>query len=221
MKARFTRSFQHAPDVITYYFQPEHRLRYEAGQFIELHAPHNADARGERRWFTISTAPTESEIGITTRIAQPGSTYKRALQGLVAGDTVSISQAMGDFVLPRDITLPLVFIAAGIGITPYCSMIKYLADTAGVRDIKMLITSKSGDILPFKELLEDYLGHNLVFSSHRTSASEILTLYPPTEKTMYYLAGPEAFISELVRDLQQSGVPSHQIVADYFHNYHG
>lgn len=219
MRATYIRCDYHAADTASFYFLPEKRLRYEAGQFVEVAIEHEADSRGSRRWFTLSSSPTESELAITTRIRKPGSSFKEALRTLRIGDSISISEAMGDFVLPKDESLPLVFIAAGIGITPFRSMIKHLIDNGKSRNIQMLALHNTADTMPFQQLIETYLKEALAVRHARTNAQEILSLYPPTDRTMYYVAGPEQFTEKIVRDLRQSGVASHQLVADYFHNY--
>ncbi len=219
MRATFVRSEVISPGITTYYFQTDQKLRYDAGQFIELTIEHNADNRGVRRWFTLSSSPTESEIAVTTRSSDARSTFKLALSSLRRGDYVLVSQAMGDFILPKSESLQLIFVAAGIGITPFRSMIKYLSDSGQNRQIKMLATNSEGTQLPFYELLHKQLKNDLVFKSARTDAKEILRLYPPTETTLYFIAGPEPFVETIVLDLGNAGVANHQIIADYFPNY--
>jgi glycine betaine catabolism B len=133
----------------TFWFKPERRVRYVAGQFTELHLPHDADDRGIRRWFTLSSSPTENLVGITTRFArQQGSSFKRQLAGLRAGMTLDLADPMGDFVLPKDQSIPLVFAVAGLGITPVRSMVKWLVDTQEKRDIRLIYAdSQPNDLL--------------------------------------------------------------------------
>ena len=116
------------PGISTFWFHPPAHLRYEAGQFVELYLPHApADARGERREFSLSSSPHEPLIAFTTNFAfENGSSYKRALQDLAPGETVILNEPMGDFVLPKDPAISLVFVAAGLGCTPFASMIKWL-----------------------------------------------------------------------------------------------
>src|SRR5689334_9369093 len=98
MKVALSHTVQEAPDITSFYFIPEHPLRYVAGQFIELMLPHNnPDERGIKHWFTLSSAPGHEQVSITTRHAEKPSTFKQTLWKLKPGDTVVMSEPMGDF----------------------------------------------------------------------------------------------------------------------------
>src|SRR5438128_2636442 len=127
-----------ASSIKSFWFKPTRPVHYTAGQYIELKLPHDKpDNRGERRWFTLSSYPTEPLLSITTKFTDPGSSFKRALLDMKQGQIINMSDPMGDFVLPKDDTIPLIFVAGGIGVTPVRSMIKWLSDKAEKRDIKL------------------------------------------------------------------------------------
>ena len=129
------------PVIRTFFFKSERPLRYVAGQFIELTLPHaDPDDRGTRRWFTLSSAPSHELISITTKHAEKPSTFKQKLWSLEPGDTVDISEPMGDFVLPKDSTQPLVWIAGGLGITPFHSIVQWLQDTKKLHNGQLCLT---------------------------------------------------------------------------------
>src|SRR6185369_15796787 len=104
---------------LSFWFRPERPVDYIAGQFTEIYLPHSgADSRGERRWFTLSSSPTDALVSITTQfIPTEGSTFKKELFGLRPGAALKLADPMGDFVLPKDPSIPLLFIAGGLGIT--------------------------------------------------------------------------------------------------------
>src|SRR5690349_12906121 len=116
--------FDHAEDtadhIKTFWFKPEKPVKYTAGQFTEIYLPHdNADNRGQRRWFTVSSSPTDPMVSITTKFAtEHGSTFKQTLAALKPGTPLKLADPMGDFVLPKDPSIPLIFVAGGIGVTP-------------------------------------------------------------------------------------------------------
>src|SRR5690606_36942002 len=113
IEAVFIKADDVARHTRTLWFRPKRPVRYIAGQFTELYLPHDdADERGIRRWFTISSPPTEELIGITTRFTDDGSSYKRRLRALEPGAVLKMADPMGDFVLPKDPSIPLVFVAA-------------------------------------------------------------------------------------------------------------
>ena len=117
-------------DVYTFWFTPNKPLDYTAGQFTELTLPHEAaDSRGIKRWFTLSSSPTEQLLGITTKLAEQPSSFMKSLFSLQPGDVVNFSAAMGDFVLPINKTIPLLFVVGGIGVTPLRSMMQWLKDS--------------------------------------------------------------------------------------------
>src|SRR3989344_3409331 len=139
MKASVVSTETHRNGYFTIYFRPSQKFQYSAGQFIELIIDHkNPDSRGTRRWFTLSSAPHEPVLAVTTKTGPCLSTFKQALLRLNKDDEVEISQAMGDFVLPRSTTIPVLFIAGGIGITPIHSILKSHAHSTEDRHISLI-----------------------------------------------------------------------------------
>ena len=145
-------------NIYTFHFSPEYFQKYAAGQYIELVIPHDTpDKRGIKRWFTLSSSPTEQEYALTTKFSDSkASTYKKALLALQAGGKVKMSSPMGDFVLPKDKNINLIFVAGGIGITPFRSMIKWLIDTEQKRQIHLIYAAKQRNQTIFTELFSDY-----------------------------------------------------------------
>src|SRR5690606_34399950 len=92
-------------NVERFIFQPEKPLTWTPGQFIHYTLPHkDADDRGDERWFTISSAPFEKDIWLTTRISpERTSSFKRTLLDLKAGDTIETDEPEGSFVV-QDLT---------------------------------------------------------------------------------------------------------------------
>src|SRR6478672_5031218 len=103
----------HSPQLATYWFKPSGYFRFIPGEFTELYVPHkNPDERGASREFTIASTPTEPLIGITTTFPdkdQLTSTFKQALKKLTPGGAVQLAETKGDFVAPRDSSIPLLF----------------------------------------------------------------------------------------------------------------
>jgi ferredoxin-NADP reductase len=79
MKLRLIQKHQELHDVCSFVFEPEEPITWEAGQYMHYNFPHpDTDDRGVERWFTISTAPFEKNIRITTRLAlEKGSSFKK------------------------------------------------------------------------------------------------------------------------------------------------
>lgn len=230
MKAVFDHVQQETDTIHTYWFQPEQPLRFTAGQFTELTLHHkNPDARGDRRWFTISSSPTDSLVSITTRTQHDGSTFKDALHRLQSGDHVELAEAMGDFVLPKLVQTPLIFIAGGIGITPFHSIAAWLTATEETRDIRLLHAVRTEDDIIFGDTFSSAgIEPTIVVSEPsaswggvrgRLTAELALGLEKPSDDTLIYLSGPEPMLEALKADLQKHGVDSRQIVTDFFPGY--
>lgn len=232
LRAVFTHAEDIAASIKTFWFEPERKLRYAAGQYLDLRVPHAApDRRGMVRTMSLSSAPTEKLLGITTKIEQPRSSFKQALLDLSPGDEVTMTDPMGDFILPKHPGTPLVFVAGGVGITPVRSMVKWLLDTgAEPRDMQLVYIVSSPDEMPYMSLLAACPGLHITPVYTRTApagqpvrprlgAAELLELMGDTTGKLIYLSGPEPMMDGYWRDLQTLGIPRDQLVLDYFTGY--
>ena len=231
MKAIFDHSQPEADNITTFFFQPEKPAHYTAGQFTELYLPHaDPDERGIKRWFTISSSPTEELLSITTKFtSDKGSSFKETLCSLEPGTEVHLEDPMGDFVLPKLIQTPLVFVAGGIGITPFHSMLEWLAATGEQRPIKLLYGVRNEDEIIFQPTFDKASVHATIVVSDPSpawggerghlSAELILGIEKPSEDTLVYVSGPEPMVETLEADLKNAGLNKEQLVLDFFPNY--
>jgi ferredoxin-NADP reductase len=193
--------------------------------------PHpNPDERGTRHWFTLSSSPTDAPlVCITTKFAERSSSFKAALRKLKPGDSVDISDPMGDFVLPKDEQIPLVFVAGGIGITPFHSIIKFLYDTKQERDITFIYAVNNEHEMVFQELFEHYGMKRIIVVSKpegtwdgetgQLSGQQILDLAKPTDNALIYISGPDPMVEALDRYLATSGIEKSRLVGDFYPGY--
>jgi ferredoxin-NADP reductase len=232
MKVTFERSETEAANIRTFYFKPERPVRYTAGQYTELHIPHKKpDARGDKRWFTLSSSPTGDLLSITTKYAgdNKSSSFKKALFSLKSGAELDVADPMGDFVLPKLIQTPLVFVAGGIGVTPFHSIVEWLNATREERPIKLLYGVRSEEEIVFQETFRGAGVEPTIIVSEpsdawggergRISAELILGLEKPSDDTLVYVSGPELMVQALAKDLHKAGLDKRQIVTDEFPNY--
>jgi glycine betaine catabolism B len=227
--------FDHTEDVAhnikTFWFKSERKVRYIAGQFTEIYLPHDdADDRGIRRWFTLSSSPTDEMVSITTKFASHrSSTFKQHLRQLKPGTPLKLADPMGDFVLPKDSSIPIVFVAGGMGITPMHSMVKWLNDENEKRNIHLIYAVTEEDELAFVPLFKDY---NLKFTpvvktpvpgyvgeTGSLDADRILQLAPDDGKYRLYLSGPEPMVEAFFKQLKAKGFSEDRLVTDYFPGY--
>lgn len=226
MQITLVRSEVVAPNVRTFWFRPDMPVRYSAGQFIELRVPHHQpDNRGEWRQFTLFSSPSEKLLGITVQFAaaaERSSSFKRALSALPPGAVLQATEPMGDFVLPKDTAVPLVFAAGGIGITPVRSILRWLRDTQERRDISVLFAARRAESALFDDFLREQPAMSyarfLSAEGRRLSAQDILRYAPPNKRALFYLSGPETFVENLAQGLA-ADVEAANIVSDPFTAY--
>jgi glycine betaine catabolism B len=222
-----------ADHVFSFFFRPQQPLAFEAGQFLELSLPHPApDESGTTRCLTIASAPSEPLLQLTTRIGPAPSTFKHALYDLRPGDAVAASGPYGDFVSP-DTGAPIVFIAGGIGITPFRSMLLDLA-ARPARPAVSLLYSNSSPSIPFRPefdaLERDWPELRLEYTVTRPSptwsgaagridASFIARHVDDPSRARYFACGPAGFIGAVRQALAFLGVPPSQIKQEDFPGY--
>lgn len=233
MQVTLDHSHDEAANIRTFYFKPEGPVSYTAGQFTELTVPHkHPDKRGVKRWFTLSSSPTDELLSITTKFAvDKSSSFKKALFKLQPGTELHMAEPMGDFVLPKLIQTPLVFVAGGIGITPFHSILEWLHATNETRPIKLLYGVRTEDEIIFQDTFQKAHVEPVIVVSQPSdawggergslSAELILGLEKPSEDTLVYVSGPEPMVEALEKDLKKAGLPKDRFVGDFFPNYTG
>lgn len=212
----------------------EKKFDFKPGQYMEWTFGHkNPDTRGVRRYFTLASSPTEEEIRLGIKFYPKPSTYKEHLLELPLGREVVASQKAGDFVLGDDKNESMVFIAGGIGITPFRSMIKYLIDKKEKRNITLLYSNKKVIDIAYREILdqaEKELGIKTIYAI--TDKDEILdspNMYagfideevirkqiPDYIQKTFYISGPHAMVNAFYDTLRSMGVPRKNIKIDFF-----
>lgn len=224
MKVMFDHAEQESANIKTFFFKPNRPVNYVAGQFTELTLP-----GAGRHWFTLSSAPDDSLLTITTKIGTPPSLFKQTLWALQPGEKVTMAEPMGDFVLPKDTARPLIFVAAGMGITPFHSICRHLANTHEERPIRFFYAVARERDLIFLDTFDKLGLHVTIFVTEptaawggergRITADQIINLGQPTTDSLIYLAGPEPMVEQLRQDLINKKIASEQIVGDYFPGY--
>lgn len=214
---------EHLVDNIwAFRFKPEGDFTWTAGQYIRVELPHdNPDEEGTKRWFTNSAAPFEGIMQITTRISN--STFKQALSRLEPGDSLQlIEDPEGDFVW-QDSDLPIVFVAGGIGVTPFRSILKQRAHDGLPLDVTLVYGSRTPDV-PFKDEIEAWQAADPSLKVHYAvgtplTAESLAEIVPGLNQSLVYVSGPEPMVQALSSDLAQHGLPEDQLKRDEFPNY--
>ena len=223
-----------ARDTFEYVFTSDSPVAYLPGQYMEWTLSHpRSDTRGNRRYFTLASSPTENSIRLGLRQYKKPSSYKRHLHTLQVGDEIVSAQCSGDFVLPTRSTDKLVFIAGGIGITPFRSMIKYLVDTKDNRDVVLLYANREKvDVAYhtfFEEAKKTIALQTFYFYSEATnlplevnerealiSESIIKQIVPDYTERTFFISGPNAMVADFKNLLKTIGIKSAKVKTDYF-----
>ncbi|MCC7004730.1 ferric reductase-like transmembrane domain-containing protein [Candidatus Nomurabacteria bacterium] len=212
-------------DTFTINIKTDKPYKFKAGQFCFLRLDKNK--LHARHPFTISSAPSEKNISFT--IKNTGR-FTETAKNLKAGDAISVDGPFGVFTPPND--GELVFIAGGVGITPFMSIIndrlkngasQKITLIYGSRNIKDIIFKKVFDSINqdwFKKvyvLSED--GDVVGFSYERGYVSRnIIEKYVKNIKdSMYYICGPELMKNSIKKTLIELGVEKQNIfIEDFF-----
>ncbi len=219
-------------DVYDFIFTPDRRFPFAPGQYLEWTLAHaNADSRGNRRYFTIASAPSEREIHLGVKFYAKPSSFKRTLAGLKIGDTISASQLAGEFTLPADANRKLAFIAGGIGVTPFRSMVQHLLDTRARRSVVLLYANKKAEDIAYEEVFERAereLGMKTVYAltdekapvegAHLgvIDATLIRKEIPDYRERTFYISGPRGMVTAFQKTLADMGVSRFRIKTDFF-----
>lgn len=209
-------------NVWAFRFEPTASLTWIAGQFIRVELPHdNPDAEGTKRWFTVSSAPYEDIVQITTRITD--STFKQALAALPVGDRLPLLEKPGGDFVWLDSDKPLVFIAGGIGVTPFRSILKQRAHEHLPLDVTLVYGNRT-DAIVFKDEFDSYAAQDQALKLHYVTGEpltpeKLTALAPELNSSLVYLSGPEPMVEALGNQLKVAGLPESQLKQDFFPNY--
>ena len=224
-----------ARDTMSFWFESSQRIEHVAGQFMEWQISHaDPDNRGIRRYFTICSSPTEKQVMFTTKFSTPSSTFKTALRALHEGEVIESTGVAGAFILPKDPTVPCVFIAGGIGVTPFRSMIKYLLDKKISRPITLFYSARTAEDIAFKGLFQEAIDRGwlkVVYTVTEAAPYGWLGKMGPItadmikeeasayRESMVYISGPQPMVLAFEQMVSNMDVPTEQIKTDYFPGY--
>ena len=225
-----------AEETMAFYLEKPKEFQFTPGQYIDvtLLDPPETDAEGDIRSFSLVSAPFEDHITFATRMRNTA--FKRVLKSSPPKQ-VKVDGPMGSFTLHKNSLKPAVFLAGGIGITPFLSMLRQAAhdklthklclfysnrrpeDAAFLEDLRKLeeanqhfqlvptMTDMSGSHLPWK-------GHTSLIN--RQMLSEYL---PDLHGPIYYTAGPPTMVAGLRQMLIDASVDEDDIRSEDFAGY--
>lgn len=223
-----------ATGVVNFEFKSDKKISFRPGQYLEWTLGHKkSDLRGNRRYFTIASAPTEQNVLLGVKFYDKPSTFKKTLLAMNPGDTIVAGQLAGDFVLPKDKNKKLVFLAGGIGVTPFRSMLKNMIDRGEQRSVVTVYASKTMEEIAYYDILQEAgqrLGAETIFTltdqakidprweGYRgyVNADLITKEIADYKERIFYISGPHTFVSSSEKLLHSLGIARRQIKTDFF-----
>jgi ferredoxin-NADP reductase len=226
-----------AEQTMSFRFAKPAGWTYRAGQSIDMTLidPPETDAEGNLRAFSLSSAPREDDLTITTRLRDTA--FKRVLQEVALGTMVKIEGPFGDFRL-HHAARPAVLLAGGIGITPFRSILveaigsgplpyrvvlfhanRRPEDAAFVPEFRALASKDPN--LTFVPTMTGMAGAAEPWDGERGHIDLAMLerhLGGVTEP-VFYIAGPAAMVKDLRSMLVASGVDEDDIRTEEFTGY--
>ena len=235
--AQLTKREEIAEGTTAFHFAKPADFQFRAGQAVDvtLLNPPETDAEGNTRAFSIASAPFDSGLMIATRMRNTA--FKRVLRKATLPLEVKIEGPSGSFVLHRKAEKPAVFLAGGIGITPFVSMIRQAAHDKAPHQLYLFYSNRRPEDTAFLDLLSEAAKQNPNFhliatmtemdKSNREWKGEtgfinkdmLAKHLPSLQGPIYYLAGPPAMVAAMRRMLTEAGVDEDDIRTEEFSGY--
>jgi ferredoxin-NADP reductase len=211
--------------VVSFVFKAPAEFTWQPGQYVKYTLVHDdVDERGTVRWFTIASAPYENNPRITTRIeVNKGSSFKRALMALKPGDAIEADTPEGDFIL-GSVEDEYVFIAGGIGFTPFHAILSQLDHQGSLPKITVLYGARDDTPTYHEQLakLQDVYSQlelNYIVEPQRIDKAIIQRHVNDLSKPLIYVSGPEPMVEAFDEMLKKMGVLESNLRMDYFPGY--
>lgn len=236
-----------AKDTKTFIFERPGGFSYLAGQYVYLTLPRltQPDERGDTRHFTLSSSPTEDHLAITVRM-RAESAYKQSLSAYKLGTDISMRGPNGFFILDPESSsghaaTPQVMVAGGIGITPYRSIIRYIADKNLPVPIQLIYSNSIPEEIVFKaeldKITKEHGNIRVTYTITKPEESKIkwsglvgrvdqnliqsVIRYPTSDirDPIFWLCGPPPMVSAMEKMLATTNIPYNQIKVEKFTGY--
>lgn len=194
MRLKLINKKEESEGIWSFGFEKPAKFNYKPGQYVYLTLPQLSypDQRGATRHFTLSSSPTEDVLSVTT-IIRPDSGYKKTLLEMGLGSEIEADGPQGEFFLDKATNTPQVFIAGGIGITPFYSIIKYQIDQKLTTTMTLIYSAKSQDRLTFKKDFNAWAKKGLLSWKGLTERvnADFLSKYDLTKSEVWVCGPPE------------------------------
>ena len=226
-----------AKGTLAFYFDRPAAFTFKAGQFIDLSLPDlsASDPQGRTRAFTLASAPSELHLMVATRLRDTA--FKRRLKEMPLETTIDLEGPFGQFTLPDNDSRTMVFLAGGIGITPYRSMLVEAAHNKLPHRLILMYSNRRPEDAAFLDELQALQQKNRNYTCIGTMTTPnvgaetwkgetgridqiMLRKYVnDTETAIFYVVGPPAMVKGLRKMLESAGIPKTSIRSEEFVGY--
>ena len=235
--SKLTRSETVAEGTMAFHFERPAGFDFKAGQnmLVTIVDPPETDSKGPKRTFTIASAPDDAALMIATRMRDTA--FKRVLKGAAPGLAVQIDGPNGVMTLHDDAARPAVFLAGGVGITPFLSMARDAARRKLPHRIHLFYSNRRPEDAAFLDELQALERANPNYHLVATMAEmeksarawsgergvinrALLEKHVPAlNEPVYYLAGPPGMTMAMQNMLEMAGVAEDGIRSEEFYGY--
>jgi ferredoxin-NADP reductase len=234
MRATVAEKREVAKGTLFVRFAVEDYPDYRPGAYfwVELPDRGHEDEKGLRRHISLATSPTESGVvGLATRLRDTA--FKRTLAELEVGDDVQVEEPKGSFLLPEDTSKEYVFVAGGIGITVFRSMLRFIADKDLPYRVTLVYSNRDRESSAFLDELDEIErrvdGVRVILTmtdepgwegeTRQLDADVLAELVGELEGKTFLVAGPPAMAESVSESLLGAGVPEDRVLVDGFTGY--
>jgi len=212
----FLKSYKESDGVYTFLFEIEKDLTWHAGQHGLFTITHRKIKKATRP-LTVASTPAENVVKITTAISDKPSEFKTALLELEEGMKIRMNGPVGSFYLKDN--SPALFIAGGIGITPFRAIVKQLeAEGNGIqKQIKLLYLDSAKSYI-YKD---EFNRNTSIDTSYLASRDELYLeidkfITSNNNKAKYFIAGSKSMVNSITSHLKSNGILKRNIKKDAF-----
>lgn len=226
-----------AEGTMAFHFRKPDGFQFRAGQAIDLTLidPPETDSEGNTRAFSLASAPSEADLMIATRMR--GSAFKRVLKESAPGLAVKIDGPTGSLTLHKNAGKPAVFLAGGIGITPFRSMAREAAAERLAHEIYLFYSNRRPEDSAYLDELQRLTRENPHFHLIATmtemqksqakwsgetgflDAEKLRKHLKTLNGPIYYIAGPPAMVAAMRKMLVEAGGDEDDIRTEDFAGY--
>jgi len=226
-----------AEGTMGFYFAKPAGFQFKPGQYLDITLvdPPETDAEGNIRSLSIASAPGDEHLLVATRMRD--SAFKRVLRMAPLDTEIRLEGPLGSFTLHNNSAKPAVFLAGGIGITPFSSIVRHAAHAKLPHHLYLFYSNRRPEDVAFMSVLQELEKENPNFKFIPSMAEmsksaqtwngesgfinrDMLARHlPDLQGPIYYIAGPPEMVEAMRQMLNAAGVDEDDLRTEEFAGY--